>query len=158
MTLKTIATEMMAQSNRSTQSPMFAIMVDRKVFMPYAPGYDLERERKEEVDYNDLCQACAIKTDTGEDLPDSCDDCDDEAFNHFKLEDHLEVEMAGTFFTAKACQDHIDDNRHHYRNPRVYGIGSWRNPEMVAVQKHILSHRFNWIVRLFKRGVPSYYR
>src|SRR5882672_2352472 len=138
MSIADIGREMASQNNRSTQSPMFAIMTDRKVYMPPANGYDLERERKEETEPAALCGSCADIYEVGENPPEDCTDCEDEAFDYFKYEEHLEVELAGTFFTAKACQDHIDANSYHYHNPRVYGISSWRNPEMFAVQKHLI--------------------
>ena len=37
------------------------------------------------------------------------------------------------FFTAKACQEHIDSNRYHYNKPVVFLNHAWRNPEMELV-------------------------
>jgi hypothetical protein len=41
------------------------------------------------------------------------------------------------FFTAKACQDHIDRNHYHYNEPIVYLNHGWRNPEMELVQEFL---------------------
>lgn len=34
------------------------------------------------------------------------------------------------FFTEKACRQHIEENKHHYRNPMDYLNFAFRNPEM----------------------------
>lgn len=42
-----------------------------------------------------------------------------------------------TFFTAKACQEHIDRNHYHYNEPDVYLNCAWRNPEMEMVSEFL---------------------
>ena len=44
----------------------------------------------------------------------------------------------GVFFTAKACQEHIDENSYHYTNPRVYAIAAWRNPEVQTIMQSLI--------------------
>ena len=47
-------------------------------------------------------------------------------FTSYKLEPTYE----NAFFTIKACQAHIDSNRHHYNKPDNYISFAFRNPEM----------------------------
>ena len=37
---------------------------------------------------------------------------------------------SNAFFTEKACRQHIEENKHHYRNPMDYLNFAFRNPEM----------------------------
>jgi len=46
-----------------------------------------------------------------------------------KSEFHLMVN-ADVFFTEKACRQHIEENKHHYRNPMDYLNFAFRNPEI----------------------------
>lgn len=41
------------------------------------------------------------------------------------------------FFTAKACDEHIRLNKHHYRKPDCYLSHAGRNPEMDLIQKFL---------------------
>lgn len=68
---------------------------------------------------------------------DSVDISEDGEEGHYKIEPVFDL-RAGVFFTTKACQQHIDENDYHYTNPRVYAISAWRNPEMQAVQQHLI--------------------
>lgn len=36
----------------------------------------------------------------------------------------------GIFLTRKAAMNHIEQNKHHYRYPRIYTKHFWRNPEV----------------------------
>jgi len=44
---------------------------------------------------------------------------------------------ANTFFTSKACKEHIKLNDYHYKKPRCYLNHAWRNPEMELVSKFL---------------------
>lgn len=48
-----------------------------------------------------------------------------------------EDKYVNTFFTAKACQEHIDSNHYHYNKPDVYLNSAWRNPEMELVSEFL---------------------
>jgi len=48
-----------------------------------------------------------------------------------------EDKYQNTFFTAKACQEHIDSNSYHYNKPSVYLNSAWRNPEMELVSRFL---------------------
>lgn len=44
------------------------------------------------------------------------------------------VDTAGSFFTQKAAEKHIQANKHHYsENVHTYCLHAWRNPEMTRV-------------------------
>lgn len=145
--IKEIGHKMANQDNRATQYPMFCVyeIVERSV----ADGQgESRRKDMDSIDLDDLCEKCAKLHEDGEDLPDQCDDCDSDCF--WNCEEELEPNLqAGVFFTAEACQKHIDENHYHYNKPVVYGIGSWRNPEMVEVMKYILT--------VAGEKIPSFY-
>ena len=42
----------------------------------------------------------------------------------------IEYVFNNSFLTEKACREHIECNRHHYRNPVDYLNYAFRNPEM----------------------------
>lgn len=41
------------------------------------------------------------------------------------------------FFTAKACKQHIENNKHHYREPVSYLMGNSRSPEIELIQQFL---------------------
>lgn len=123
--------KMNLQSPRSTQFPMFVVKQKVKVYGD--KDWCAERERREDYD-SAVCETCETNyaDGAGEDYPDDCSECDEECFVHFNWEDEI-VEVCGSFFTAEEAQKHIDLNSYHYRKPFVFGIPSWRNPEMQRV-------------------------
>jgi hypothetical protein len=149
MILKDIGIEMAQQDNRATQYPLFVVMEDVHRYVDYHDDWD--RKERIDPDYlkeNVMCNRCLnLLNNTGE-VPDDCDDCSDEAFAYYKLEEEVNVN-AGVFFTAKACDLHIKDNHYHYNNARSYGISAWRNPEMQAVMQSLIKGA--------RQKVPSHY-
>lgn len=126
--LKAIGEEMQVQDNRHTENPLFVIQEDSRVY-----GVDDAEFKERDNDYEgDLCEACDALCDEGKSLEDDCEECPDEAFNWYKIEKVFNL-SPGVFFTAKACQEHIDSNEYHYTNPRSFAVGTYRNPEMKAV-------------------------
>lgn len=155
--IKEMVDEMAVQDCRATQYPMFVIVEDRYVSVGYSGDWDKrERMDRDSLDTDYLCEVCRNKLCHEDvayaDLPEFCDDCDTAAFVYLrKLDDEESFDLrAGVFFTADACQRHINANHYHYNNPRVFGIGSWRNPEMQATQQFLLS--------FFGKEVPSHYK
>lgn len=130
-------TVMAAQDNLATQYPLWVIQQDVRVWVEEGMDYD-ERERLEDVKEYWLCDRCQKKHDAGEELPADCLECDEPAYDHYKLEPQFVISHAGVFFTQQGCQNHIDANSYHYRNPRPYAVAAWRNPEMVAVMQHLI--------------------
>jgi len=49
----------------------------------------------------------------------------------------FEKRYENSFFTAKACQENINANKHHYNKPVTYLNGAFRNPEMELVMKFL---------------------
>lgn len=152
--LTSIGQEMIAQDNRATQHVMFVIMVKQKDYKNYVDDWE-HRERPnldavdEEKFERDLCKVCKDMYAEHGEVKDECDDCDFDAWWYYNLVDTVDVNP-GIFFTAAACQQHIDENKHHYFEPSVYGISAWRNPEMQAVQKYLIG--------LTGQELPSHYQ
>lgn len=53
------------------------------------------------------------------------------------VEVNTQMVYQNCFFTAKACEDHIERNDYHYNTPTVYLNHGWRNPEMELVSKFL---------------------
>lgn len=152
-TVRDLGVIMASQNNRGTQYPLYAVQVDKKVYMPHAAGWDYDGyERKdpdvEHVDDWYLCTDCQEKREKGKQLPDECDDCSPECFNWYMLEAELDMQP-GLFLTELGCQNHIDANSYHYQNPRVYAVSAWRNYEMQAVMRQV--------IKAGDAEVPSHY-
>ena len=148
MKIKEIGQEMVKQDNRMTQYVMFVVWDRKERIVP--DGFGETRRKNNEDSGSGLCRSCLEKYKNEEELEDWCDDCDQDCF--YEATNEFEPDLtAGVFFTAKACQEHIDENRHHY-GPDVttYGISCWRNPEMQAVQKHLIEGSGN--------KVPNHYQ
>jgi hypothetical protein len=54
-----------------------------------------------------------------------------------KINYNYESKYQNTFFTAKACEEHIELNDYHYNEPICYLNHAWRNPEMELVSKFL---------------------
>jgi len=125
--------EMNTQNNRSTQFPAFVVMQKVKVYGDSSYCSEVERKNSDDYNWEDvLCDKCQKLLEDGKELPDLCDDCNDEGFLWFNWEDKI-VDNCGMFLTAKAAQRHIDENHYHYNKPFTYGISCWRNYEMQRV-------------------------
>ena len=163
--LITLATEMSTQDNRSTARPhIFQIRSKKKVYdwtcngdhkVWIDQGRGIEIESVEElIDYIDPDEPGLLPSK--EDLERCWDSwletvdwkdesLDIDAFIEMTCSDlekctySWEDEYHGAFFTAKACQEHIDQNRHHYIDPDTYLTHAWRNPEMELVTQFLYS-------------------
>ena len=50
--------------------------------------------------------------------------------------DHRDVIAPDTMFiTKKSCQEHIEKNGYHYKQPHTYAMTAWRNPEVERLYK-----------------------
>lgn len=136
--IKAIGDEMAIQDNRSTSYVMFVVVEDKKV---YGVTNDDYRERKDTdmYTYEDLCEDCNQSQETEGMVPEECDNSDcDESFINYRIEEDVPNLYAGVFFTAKACQAHLDSNRHHYNSTaKVYGISAYHNWEMREVMEFL---------------------
>lgn len=148
--IESIGKEMVSQSNRGTQGVMFMIQELRERVVN--PDYDdvdhslyrvCEKHNTEDVQPDD--SGNVHEDDLPKDIQ-YCWDCEEICIGV----DYADTtERTGIFFTEKAAQEHIDSNRYHYKKPRIYGVATWRNPEMQAVQKHL--------IELSGEEVPSHY-
>ena len=137
MDKKEISKRMHEQDHRSTQYPLYVIRVDQHIPATQYDewGYD-GRERSENFELETLCESCLELHNSGSDLPEDCDECGD-CFNYYRIEKAFDL-TAGVFFTEKACLDHIEANKYHYKNPDCYVVGAWRNEEMQTIMQDIL--------------------
>lgn len=46
-------------------------------------------------------------------------------------------EYQNAFLTDISCREHIEDNKHNYRNPSTYLQHAWRNPDMETIFKFL---------------------
>lgn len=136
MTIPEIKHELLTQDNRSTSWPIFIIVEDRKV---YGVGSDWAdgKERKEEHD-EALCDDCEACIENGPEMPEDCENCPDDAFIYYKIEKDVPNLYGGFFFTAKAAQEHLDANRHHYNSTaHTYAISATHNSELQTVINYL---------------------
>lgn len=138
--MKEIQKEMSTQSNRGNSFPIFVVVEDQKI---YGAGYGWadgeERKSDEDLDISLLCDKCQAKRQNGS-IPEDCDECDDECFVPYQIQKDVPNMRAAFFFTAKACDEHIEANRHHYNDTaHSYAISAYHNPELQEVIKHIQS-------------------
>ena len=147
-----LATEMTTQDNRITAMPfMFQVKEEQRVYDYGLNGSNrcLMYEGEQEHDFeseDDLREIITDNCSSGDrDVPDFENmDFDDmvewmEARGYEQVTWSVRHVYKNTFFTAKACQEHIDANRHHYNNPTVFLNRAFRNPEMELVSE-LLCH------------------
>lgn len=146
-----LATEMTTQDMRCTAMPhMFQVQDQKQVYDWGLNGefkiwlnsdYDREVETFDElVGYLERINFKITKKklkaiwedtfDLDNFMKENCSDLQECTYSY-------EYIYTNTFFTATACQEHIDENRHHYKNPVVYLNHAWRNPEMDLVSKFL---------------------
>lgn len=136
--IKQIKNEILTQNKRSTSYVIFIIVEDKKIYGVESDWQD-GRERKQNYD-DPLCETCeAMAEGNGPDYPDECDECPDEAFINYRIEKDVPNLYAGFFFTAKAAEEHLQSNRHHYDSTaKTYGISAYHNYELKNVLKYLV--------------------
>ena len=143
---------MVDQDNRSTQFPMFVVWDRVARVVPDGFGKPT-RIDLDAIGEDDFCEKCydLVENNLSNKLPDWCEECSSDCFMDVTNEFEANLK-AGVFFTAEACQKHIDENSYHYsKDVTTYGIGSWRNEEMQSVMKHL-------IVDVAHQKLPSHYK
>lgn len=129
--LEKLSEEMNSQNKRSTSYPIFVVYDKVKVYRDDGE----EKERKSECD--DMCDRCSELSDNGEDLPEDCDDCENNnCFVNFDWEDQIQ-EDNGIYFTAKACNEYIQRRRYAFYKPWSYAISGYFSEEMKRVMEII---------------------
>lgn len=130
-----IKNELLTQNNRSTSFPIFIIVEDKKVY-GIDPNFTDYRERIEDYDEDDLCENCC-KLEPSE-MPDDCDDCMADCFISYRIDKNVPNLYGGFFFTAKACEEHLQLNRHHYnKSANSYAISATHNYELKTVMEYL---------------------
>ena len=136
-----LATEMTTQDPRCTTGPhLFQIQTIEKCAAYEGQGEQVWVNDEGEVDDPEdfvkeyLENRTKNLTDGFEDL-----DIDDQMtrLDCYQVNQTTREVYQNCFFTAKACQEHIDANHYHYREPINYLNSGWRNPEMELVQEFI---------------------
>ena len=95
--------------------------------------FDRDESLMEDGDVKKICEKKVEEMDE-DDLEGYLDGHRD---NWRKVSVTMEDKYQNAFFTAKACQEHIDKNNYHYKEPTVYLNHSWRNPEMDLVSEFL---------------------
>lgn len=134
--MERIKHQMLTQSNRATSYPIFIVVEDKRV---YGVASDLADGRERREDYGgELCESCKKLEDENDYIPDDCEDCPDEMFVNYRIEEDVPNLYAGFFFTAEACIAHIESNAHHYnKTAKSYAISAYHNHELRDVMKYI---------------------
>lgn len=154
-----LATEMTTQDPRCTKMPhMFQIQTKYKVY-DWGLNGDERCYIDTETEINSCKQLIDLLTELNIEYPsdiekmwkDSWWPSDDEKFEGKDLKEFLQevlpdfqecsyswnYKYENTFFTAKACKEHIERNHYHYNDPKDYLNHAWRNPEMELVSEFL---------------------
>ena len=160
--LLAMANEMVSQDSRSTAMPfMFQIETEQQVAAYPGCGEEIWVSEDGEIEFSDYDEVREyilqeFKDNWEDDIDDSeveikakekLDNMDDDECEEWITDRGFYIvnvetkkKYINTFFTAKACDEHIRLNHYHYNNPRSYLNHAWRNPEMDLVTeflKHI---------------------
>lgn len=138
---------MRTQDNRATQYPLFVVQEYKEVGQPDGCGdrtiYVNGEDTLTAEEYDWACEA-------GDDEDNEWFRSDIDEYRAVSVSDEWVIsDMAGFFFTEKACHDHIAQNKHHYNQPRSYVISAWRNYEMQEVMRAIL--------KIMGEDIPDWY-
>jgi len=137
-----IKQKMLTQNNRGTSFPIFIVVRDEKVYGVASDWRDgVERKDIDSIDIeSELCEACRTQYNEHNELPDECDEyeCED-SFIGYKIEKDVFQSRGAFFFTAEACDKHIENNRHHYGSQaHSYAISAYHNYELQQVMEHLI--------------------
>ena len=139
-----LSKEMLSQDNRATAMPhMFQIQTDERKYVPDGCGEEIWvcddttlEDEKEEAD--------AIAEFKDWDNTDKYYELQDWEIEEIlinagyrKVSFVTENSYQNTFFTAKACDNHIKQNSYHYNNPVCFLNHAFRNTEMELISKFL---------------------
>lgn len=147
--LTALAQEMATQDNRCTAKPyIFQVQTDKKVWVGNLNGDYKFLIRNDGEELGDWNKDTVTRYCDDHEIPypdwlgefDSGMEPDWLLYNEWLEEQKLCLESysivhnyENAFLTAKACQQHIKRNGHHYVNPRDYLSHAFRNPELELV-------------------------
>jgi hypothetical protein len=116
--LKEFTYEVATQDNLATASPYLILLQMRKDVIT-DPDFSYDR-------------VCYLDADEGSSLIE-VEDVTEEKNNLLKVYVKEEWETVNAFFTRKACDKHIEENKHNLKNHRTFVIHLGRNPEMAML-------------------------
>lgn len=123
--------------NRSTSYPIFIVVEDKRIYGVENPD-GRERRDFEDIDNFGFCELCKKEYETTNEMPDECEDCLEDTFINYLIEKNVPNLRGAFFFTAKACNEHIQSNRHHYdKTAKSYAISAYNNSELKTVMDYI---------------------
>lgn len=151
-----ISKEMNTQSHSCTRMPyLVQVCTDEEIAAHEGSGEEiwyneegdvLHTERGENEVFEHIKQCLIEEEDLEEDAAEekANEICSEGDFDTF-LEDRgwtlTQIEdktiYKNGFFTKEAALQHIEENKHHYNNPRTCIVGLFRNPEMETVAKFL---------------------
>jgi hypothetical protein len=139
---RNIANEMMSQSNRGTEFPLFCVYQKIKVPKPEGVGeFRAWSDSGGEPIYEDDLQDCNPVKEYLHEHPEDKDmepeDILTEKLDYREVYYNIEdMPVDGqVYFTEKAAQAHIEANGYHYNEPFVYVVSAWRNPELQTIMQ-----------------------
>lgn len=149
-----LSKEMLSQDNRATAMPhMFQIRTDEEIPAHDGCGESIWIENNGEIelrsDEDEKDYIIQFEAELFNDEMIVQKTAKVEAMSEYEISSWLEkhdfrqIEVsishkyANTFFTAKACDDHIKRNHYHYNNPVSYLNHALRNPEMELISKFL---------------------
>tara|TARA_R110002012_G_C11639193_1_gene610476 strand:+ start:1925 stop:2413 length:489 start_codon:yes stop_codon:yes gene_type:complete len=136
-----LATEMTTQDPRCTRGPhLFQIRTEESCAAYEGQGEEVWRGDEGEL-IEDPAQYLKDYSELNIDEIEFLDEFDTnremEKLGCYSYAETTRYEYKNCFFTAKACQEHIDANDYHYNKPVNYLNSGWRNPEMELVQEFL---------------------
>ena len=132
-TLVKIGKKMNAQDNRSTQLPLFIVVADEKIRCADGDG-ERQRIHEDGWDPNQMCSYCQERWQLNEEVPEDCEDCNDNMFHWYQIEKHVPQLDHGVFLTGEECNDYIKRRSYAMKDKAVsYAISAWRSDEMSKV-------------------------
>lgn len=141
-----LSKEMNNQDHRGTASPyLFQIQTQEEIAVPEGCGTEAwhfdgsKLETQEEIDQAIFDYYDPEKTMEEIQAMDELDKEDElKKMNYDKINYDFKDHYENSFFTAKACKEHIRLNNYHYHKPIDYLSHAWRNPEMELVIQFLL--------------------
>lgn len=144
--LMEISKELNTQSHRGTAMPyFFQVQTRKQIAVPEGNGIEAwhldgsiiesREEIKEAVDeYKDWNE----ETSEFDNLEDYDIESILEKAGYAKIHYDYEDVLENAFFTSKACDEHINRNKHNLSSPSNYLSHAYRNPEMELVSKFLI--------------------
>ena len=141
--LMNLSKELNTQDHRSTAMPYF-FQIQTQERVPTAEGcgeeawiYDGSMIETEEEITETIAEYKGISVEKAKSLPLYQRETILEEAGYRKVNYEMQEKYQNAFLTSKACDDHIQANRHHYKSPVNYLMHAFRNPEMENLLKFL---------------------